>query len=147
MSTALFLASLLATLPVTWAAPTWISQPVFSPSFSFGSQPVRGVNLGGWLVLEVCYNPSLHLKVKTYSLRCMMQPWITPSLFGNTGNSAIVDEWTFAQYQDPNVARAKLTEHWDTWITESDFQAIAAAGCVLPRGFIRVQLRSESAYF
>jgi hypothetical protein len=60
-----------------------------------------------------------------------MQPWITPSLFENTGNSAIVDEWTFGQYQDPNVARAKLTEHWNTWITEGDFIAIAAAGCVL----------------
>jgi hypothetical protein len=61
----------------------------------------------------------------------LMQPWITPSLFESTGNPAIVDEWTFGQYQDPNVARAKLTQHWDTWITESDFQAIAAAGCVL----------------
>jgi len=52
-------------------------------------------------------------------------------LFENTGNPAIVDEWTFGQYQDPNVARAKLTEHWDTWITESDFSAIAAAGYVI----------------
>jgi hypothetical protein len=61
----------------------------------------------------------------------LMQPWITPSLFEETGNSAIVDEWTFGQYQDPNVVRTKLTEHWDTWITENDFKAIAAAGCVL----------------
>jgi glucan 1,3-beta-glucosidase len=60
-----------------------------------------------------------------------MQPWITPSLFENTGNTAIVDEWTFGQYQDPRVALATLTEHWDTWITEGDFEAIAAAGCVL----------------
>jgi glucan 1,3-beta-glucosidase len=60
-----------------------------------------------------------------------MQPWITPSLFEETGNPAIVDEWTFGQYQDSNVVRAKLTEHWNTWITESDFEAIAAAGCVL----------------
>jgi hypothetical protein len=26
----------------------------FSPGFPYGSQKVRGVNLGGWLVLEVC---------------------------------------------------------------------------------------------
>ena len=52
-------------------------------------------------------------------------------MFENTGNPAIIDEWTFGQYQDSNVVRAKLTEHWDTWITESDFRAIAAAGCVL----------------
>ena len=57
-----------------------------------------------------------------------MQPWITPSLFDNTGNPNIVDEWTFGLYQDPGVALATLTQHWHTWITESDFAAIAAAG-------------------
>jgi aryl-phospho-beta-D-glucosidase BglC (GH1 family) len=51
-------------------------------------------------------------------------------LFNQTGNPAIVDEWTFGQLQDRSVALAKLTEHWNTWITEADFQAIAAAGCV-----------------
>ncbi|KAL0951612.1 hypothetical protein HGRIS_008292 [Hohenbuehelia grisea] len=78
-----------------------------TPGFPYGSQKVRGVNLGGWLVLE---------------------PWITPSLFDSTGNSAIIDEWTFGQLQDRNKALAALQNHWDTWITESDFAAIAAAG-------------------
>ena len=59
---------------------------------------------------------------------CDHQPWITPSLFDNTGNSAIVDEWTFGQLQDKNVARSALQNHWDTWITEQDFADIAAAG-------------------
>ena len=59
------------------------------------------------------------------------QPWITPSLFDNTGNPNIVDEWTFGQYQIPSVAKAMLVNHWDNWITEDDFKAIAAAGCVL----------------
>lgn len=76
-----------------------------SPGFPYGSQKVRGVNLGGWLVLE---------------------PWITPSLFDNTDDSRIVDEWTFGQYA-PN-AQAVLQQHWNSWVTESDFQAIAAAG-------------------
>lgn len=75
--------------------------------FPYGSQKVRGVNLGGWLVLE---------------------PWITPSLFDNTGNPNIVDEWTFCQLQDRNTAMGVLTNHWNTWITEADFAAIAAAG-------------------
>ncbi|KAF8886923.1 glycoside hydrolase family 5 protein [Infundibulicybe gibba] len=79
----------------------------FSPGFPYGSQPVRGVNLGGWLALE---------------------PWITPSLFDNTGNPQIIDEWTFGQFQDRNTAAAALRAHWDTWITEADFKAIAAAG-------------------
>ncbi|KAI0077473.1 exo-beta-1,3-glucanase [Panus rudis PR-1116 ss-1] len=78
-----------------------------SPGFPYGSQKVRGVNLGGWLVLE---------------------PWITPSLFDGTGNPNIIDEWTFGQLQDRATATAKLTAHWNTWITESDFAAIAAAG-------------------
>jgi len=84
--------------------------PVFVPvvpDFPYGSQRVRGVNLGGWLVLE---------------------PWITPSLFDNTGDPRIVDEWTFCQYQSPTKASQVLQHHWDTFITEADFQAIAAAG-------------------
>ncbi|KAJ7897187.1 glycoside hydrolase family 5 protein [Mycena olivaceomarginata] len=79
----------------------------FSPGFPYGSQKVRGVNLGGWLVLE---------------------PWITPSLFDKTGNTKIVDEWTFGSLQSKATATAALTSHWNTWITESDFAAIAAAG-------------------
>ncbi|KIM88860.1 glycoside hydrolase family 5 protein [Piloderma croceum F 1598] len=79
----------------------------FTPGFPYGSLKVRGVNLGGWLVLE---------------------PWITPSIFDNTGNSKIVDEYTFCKLQSKATAESILKQHWDTWITESDFQAIAAAG-------------------
>jgi len=61
-------------------------------------------------------------------LTTVKQPWITPSLFDNTGNADIVDEWTFAQLQDRNVAQARLMTHWNTWITEADFQSIAHAG-------------------
>ena len=77
--------------------------------FPYGSQKVRGVNLGGWLVLE---------------------PWITPSLFDNTGNPNIVDEWTFCQLQSRHAATTALQNHWSTFYTESDFEAIANAGCV-----------------
>ncbi|KAF8634880.1 hypothetical protein AX15_000634 [Amanita polypyramis BW_CC] len=80
--------------------------------FPYGSQKVRGVNLGGWLVLE---------------------PWITPSIFDNTGDTRIVDEWTFGLYQDSTTALNTLKNHWNTWITESDFAAIAAAGSPQPR--------------
>ncbi|KAG8683550.1 exo-1,3-beta-glucanase, partial [Ceratobasidium sp. 395] len=77
------------------------------PRFPYGEKMVRGVNLGGWLVLE---------------------PWITPSLFDGTGKTTIIDEYTFGQFQDKAVAKAKLVKHWNTWITEPDFAAIAAAG-------------------
>ncbi|KAH8110603.1 exo-beta-1,3-glucanase [Phellopilus nigrolimitatus] len=78
-----------------------------SPGFPYGSQKVRGVNLGGWLVLE---------------------PWITPSLFDATGNDNIVDEWTFGQLQSRSDAESALQNHWNTFYTEADFAAIAAAG-------------------
>jgi glucan 1,3-beta-glucosidase len=51
-------------------------------------------------------------------------------LFDNTGDSRIVDEWTFGQYQNYNTALNTLQQHWNTWITEADFSAIAAAGYV-----------------
>lgn len=56
------------------------------------------------------------------------KPWITPSIFANTNNSDIVDEYTFGQMQDPTVALDVLEHHWNTWITEDDFAAISAAG-------------------
>ncbi len=78
-----------------------------SPGFPYGSEKVRGVNIGGWLVLE---------------------PWITPSMFDATGNSAIVDEWTFCLLQSHSTAQAALQSHWQTFYSEADFAAIAAAG-------------------
>lgn len=57
-----------------------------------------------------------------------MQPWITPSIFQNTSNDNIVDEYTFGQMQNSTVAQAVLNQHWSSWITENDFKAIAAAG-------------------
>ncbi|KAK7465452.1 hypothetical protein VKT23_005430 [Stygiomarasmius scandens] len=78
-----------------------------APTLRNRADKVRGVNLGGWLVLE---------------------PWITPSLFDNTGNDKIIDEYTFGQFQDHDEALGVLQKHWDTWITEQDFIDIADAG-------------------
>ncbi|KAF7330553.1 Glycoside hydrolase family 5 protein [Mycena venus] len=79
---------------------------------------------GGWFVLE---------------------PWITPSIFQNTGNNAIVDEYTFGSMQDSATALSVLQNHWETWITEDDFAAIAAAGLNhvrIPVGYWSVPLTS-----
>jgi glucan 1,3-beta-glucosidase len=62
------------------------------------------VNTGGWFVLE---------------------PWITPSLF--EGNGA-VDEYTLTQELGKDAAKSKLSQHWNSWITQSDFNSMAAAG-------------------
>jgi glucan 1,3-beta-glucosidase len=69
-------------------------------------RPIRGVNLGGWLVLE---------------------PWITPSVFEEAGEAA-VDEYTLSRILRDRGAESRLRDHWNTWITQADFQRIAAAG-------------------
>ncbi|EPQ32365.1 uncharacterized protein PFL1_00561 [Pseudozyma flocculosa PF-1] len=76
-----------------------------NPGFDYGSKKVRGVNIGGWLVAE---------------------PWITPSLFDNTGDNRVIDEYTFGQYA--SNAEGRLQNHWNSFITEDDFRQIAAAG-------------------
>jgi len=94
--------------------------------FPYGQEKVRGVNLGGWLVLEVSIclfqNSSHEVHPRAY------QPWITPTIFDNTGDDRVVDEWTFGQYVDNSTANSVLKQHWDSWITENDFAQIAAAG-------------------
>ena len=69
------------------------------------SQPfkVYGVNLGGWFVLE---------------------PWITPSLF-NDGQSK--DEYTLSKALG-GKAQSTLSDHWNSWITQADFDSISKAG-------------------
>lgn len=62
---------------------------------------LRGVNLGGWLVLE---------------------KWMTPSLFRGVD---AVDEYTFMQAPD---AKEKLEVHRRTFVREEDFQWLAAHG-------------------
>ncbi|KAG8750908.1 exo-1,3-beta-glucanase [Serendipita sp. 396] len=77
------------------------------PPFDYQNRKVRGVNLGGWFLME---------------------PWITPSMFEKTGNEGIVDEYTFGQYQDRGYASGLLQQHWATWYTEQDFIEMASVG-------------------
>jgi glucan 1,3-beta-glucosidase len=65
---------------------------------------IKGVNIGGWLVLE---------------------PWITPSIFQQFGGS-VVDEYTLTK-QIPNAGDI-LKSHWDSWVSLDDFQKIADNG-------------------
>ncbi|KAM5463373.1 putative glucan 1,3-beta-glucosidase [Microsporum audouinii] len=66
---------------------------------------IRGVNIGGWLVLE---------------------PWITPSIFEEGGDSA-VDEWTLSQALGER-AHDRLKLHWNTYIDQNDFDRIRDVG-------------------
>jgi len=62
-----------------------------SVNFGFGDEKVRGLNIGGWLVLE---------------------PWITPSIFENVDQSLrIVDELTLTQKLGSEAALSILRPH------------------------------------
>ncbi|KAL3425409.1 beta-glucosidase 6 [Phlyctema vagabunda] len=76
-------------------------------AFDYNGDKVRGVNLGGWFVLE---------------------PWITPSIFEPYKNSGVVDEYTLTQFLGRDAAQALLESHWNSFITEADFQEIASFG-------------------
>jgi glucan 1,3-beta-glucosidase len=74
---------------------------------------IRGVNLGGWMVLE---------------------PWITPSLFyqflGNTNDSAAFDMYTFCDVLGPEEGNRQLQRHWDAWLTQDIIKDLAGSGAV-----------------
>lgn len=65
---------------------------------------VRGVNLGGWLVLE---------------------RWISPSVFAGTEAK---DEYSLCQQLGPQEAARRLMRHRDTFITEDHIRQIAELG-------------------
>ncbi|SMQ45233.1 unnamed protein product [Zymoseptoria tritici ST99CH_3D7] len=77
--------------------------------FDWGNQKIRGVNIGGWLVLE---------------------PWITPSIFERfPREQGIIDEYTLTQSLGADAAvQSVLRQHWDTWATWADFKKIADSG-------------------
>lgn len=76
-----------------------MSQLIFS--FITTIDCMKGVNLGGWLLLE---------------------KWMTPSLFAGTD---AVDEYSFMQTND---AQTKIETHRHTFITEADFEWLARHG-------------------
>lgn len=79
-----------------------------NPGFDYTNQKVRGVNLGGWLVIE---------------------PFITPSLFEAFDPSNIpIDEFHYSQYLGKEEAHNRLQQHWETWFTQDDFFAMAKYG-------------------
>ena len=109
--------------------------------FVYGQDKIRGVNLGDvsvfiktpstfvahrdraqWLVLEKWLNvstPAAHMA------GCGIADERQPALFDATGNSSIIDEWTWGEGQPREQAENLMKRHWETWITEDDFAQIA----------------------
>lgn len=95
---------------------------------SYAERPARGVNLGGWLSLE---------------------PFIAPSLFDYDSRLGIVDEYTLCEHLGPDAARAKLEKHYATFVTESTFKEIAAAGLDhirIPFSYWAVEVYDDEPY-
>nr|GAT59625.1 glycoside hydrolase [Mycena chlorophos] len=108
-----------AAQPQSWTPP-------LNQTFQFGVDPIRGVNLGGWLVTEPFIVPGLYQTIQSRE---------TTTAAGIT----IIDEWTLIQalqLDTANNGTAQLEEHYATFITEQDFMQIAAAGL----NFVRIPL-------
>lgn len=94
----------------TWNDTTQANQfvPALNKPWAYGTMPIRGVNLGGWLSLE---------------------PFITPSLFNTyKADQNIVDEYSLTTLLGPSKAAQVLEKHYAQFITEGDFASIQAAG-------------------
>ncbi|KAI4195679.1 MAG: hypothetical protein LQ346_003372 [Caloplaca aetnensis] len=82
--------------------------PSLDKAWLYGTMPIRGVNIGGWLSIE---------------------PFITPSLFkAYKPNQGIIDEYTLTKELGPQKAAKTLEKHYATFISEKDFQQIQEAG-------------------
>lgn len=95
---------------------------------------LKGVALGGWLVLE---------------------PYITPSLFlsfnATNGTEADIslDEYHFCQTLGHQEAQRRLQRHWDTFYNESDFAKIKHLGLNMvriPIGYWAFETLSHDPY-
>ncbi|RLV93124.1 Glucan 13-beta-glucosidase [Spathaspora sp. JA1] len=84
-----------------------------SGGWDYGNDIMRGVNLGGWFVLEAYIVPSL------------FQPWV-----GSNGDQSQVpvDEYHFTQVLGKDLALDRLKQHWSSWYIEDDFQHMSELG-------------------
>ncbi|KHC43133.1 glucan 1,3-beta-glucosidase [Candida albicans P76067] len=102
-------------------------------AWDYDNNVIRGVNLGGWFVLE---------------------PYMTPSLFepfqnGNDQSGVPVDEYHWTQTLGKEAASRILQKHWSTWITEQDFKQISNLGLNfvrIPIGYWAFQLLDNDPY-
>lgn len=82
--------------------------PPLDEPFPYGELPIRGVNVGGWLLIE---------------------PFITPSFFKKYSyGDGVVDEYTLTRKMGKNQALEVLEKHYATFVTESTFKEIRDAG-------------------
>lgn len=88
--------------PVGYAAETADKAPADSKPPQY-----RGVNLGGWLVLE---------------------SWMYPEWWKTTGVTPWRGEMQFVAELGKEKAKELLEKHWDTWVTKDDLKTLKDAG-------------------
>jgi glucan 1,3-beta-glucosidase len=102
-------------LPIMGLNSTWDDSvqanptvPALKDTFKYGTMPIRGMSIGGWLSIE---------------------PFITPSFFEkfNTHDN-VIDEWTLSSALGPSTAASTLEKHYSTFVTRQTFEDIRAAG-------------------
>ncbi|KAH8551538.1 glycoside hydrolase superfamily [Umbelopsis sp. PMI_123] len=94
------------------------SVPPLSEPFPYGIKPIRGINLGGWLVLEPFIRPSI-FKPYNEGIEKIPAPNVT---------DRIVDEYTLTKTLGPEKAYGVLKDHYDTWVTKDTFARITQLG-------------------
>ncbi|KAI8880614.1 glycoside hydrolase family 5 protein [Backusella circina FSU 941] len=77
--------------------------------FNFWTTKAWGTNLGNWLILE---------------------KWMDSTIFDTYAPNA-TDEWSFCQ--QASNPEAALTNHWNSFVNESDFKMLASVGVNLVR--------------
>jgi len=96
--------------------------------FAANAQVFRGVNIGGWLVLE---------------------SWIKQSLYNNNGVQQGLGEWEFTAKLGKTKAAQVLKAHWDTWVTLGDLQKLKANGIThlrVPVGYWIVSINGDEPF-
>jgi len=112
----------------TAQAQSWT--PALNEPFNYGIDHIRGVNLGGWLVLE---------------------PFITPNYYQKYQGA--IDEWTLSVAMAADNAAgggiSQIENHYKTFITEQDFAEIAGAGLNyvrIPLAFWAIETRENEPF-
>ena len=94
--------------------------PLFNTEPGSGDAPsphgIRGVNLGGWLVLEPWITPSL------------FYPFLCPEAGCSPDAPPVIDEQSFCERLGADEARRRLRIHREGWVTEHTFARLEAIG-------------------
>ncbi|CAO1614152.1 unnamed protein product [Parajaminaea phylloscopi] len=83
--------------------------------FDYNHTPVRGVNIGNWLIAEFWMDPGYAQALNDHAVNAPYP-------------NAIVDEWTAGQYSDYDYQQQVFKGHYESWFGEDDMRQIAEAG-------------------